>query len=800
MGLAQLIENSATRKELMREAAETQNAVPEEVISATEYINYVSNSSAGNLVFEGEQYSTIYEPIKGAHFENPIHTSSEIFDIVNKYRGTLAYTVAVLSGPAGNFAGGGITVPATKKIVYDIISAPSLFNPYYGVNVMGIGVGTRLLDTENDITVSAISSGKLYEPGDDGKVPDKEKIENVSKTSLLTPIDDCSIQNLVQLSKQPDSILGQARYKFSDFMYCRDVGKISNNHLITLRRFDHPVPDNIFRGTTIDDNASLSVKGDIGRLITWFGTDDNKLEDIIKFKYKATWKELEAKIQEKQSEESDPQRGVVGGLVNLFSPGYNNATAKGIAPNALALILGEDGSRGFLSSAPYANNPAVNGSAYDNNRVYAPKDSIRSTHIYDGKLEFANEFTLKFAYKLRGYDNINARNAFLDLLGNILVVTYKSGTFWPGEQRITGAPQNKAGWKKAESFIDKGLDAGGSFITALMNGESFGDAGENFLQTVGGLVSSSFGIDLGEALKDPIGTLKTLGSKAMGAGFGGALKSMFKNQLGRPAVYAFDSLLTNDVVGTWHVTIGNPLNPIVVMGNLIITDCELKLNGPLGLDDFPTEINLSVTLKHATPRDSTDIQRMFTKGRHAIYSKIGNAKNYSVNALGSTKNFNGADGQEYATSTTDEHEGDNLVIQGSTSPALEAAQDRQKTAENAVKNAANSNNNNSETSSDSGSEINAPLRDNSGSSSGSEENAEEAAAKAKAAADAALADAQEDIAKQTAEANAAAWQNMNNTLQSIATATFDELTAYEAVGHMGDFYFKRISSNRESLR
>lgn len=784
MGLAQLIENSAKRKEEKRAAADVQNTAPEENKSVFDYINYGSNSSDGNLVFEGEQYSTIYEPIKGAHFENPIHTSSEIFDIVNKYRGTLEYTVAVLSGPAGNFASSGLTVPVTKKVVYDIISAPSLFNPYYGVNVMGIGVGTRLLDTENDITVSAVSSGRLYEPGDDGKVPDNEKIENISKTSILTPIDDCSIQNLVQLSKQPDSVLGQARYKFSDFMYCRDVGKISNNHLITLRRFDHPVPDNIFRGTTIDDNASLSVKGDIGRLITWFGTEDNKLEDIIKFKYKATWKELEAKIQEKQSEESDPQRGVVGGLVNLFSPGYNNSSANGVAPNALALILGEDGSNGFLSSAPYANNPAVNGSAYDNNRVYAPKDSIRSTHIYDGKLEFAHDFTLKFAYKLRGYDNINARNAFLDLLGNILVVTYKSGTFWPGEQRITGAPQNKAGWKKAESFIDGGLDAAGTFITSLMKDGNFGDAGENFLQTIGGLVSSSFGIDLGEALKDPIGTLKSLGSKAMGAGFGSALKGMFKNQLGRPAVYAFDSLLTNDVVGTWHVTIGNPLNPIVVMGNLIITDCELKLNGPLGLDDFPTEINLSVTLKHATPRDSTDIQRMFTKGRHGIYSKIGNAKNYSVNALGSTKNFNGADGQQYATSTTDDHEGDSLVIQGSTSPALEAAQEQQKTANNAVKNASN---NNGTSSGNQGSE-----------SSG--ENGEEAAARAQAAANAAVVNAQEEIAKQTATANAIAWQAKTAALQSVATATFDELTAYEAIGHMGDFYFKRISSNRESLR
>jgi hypothetical protein len=220
------------------------------------------------------------------------------------------------------------------------------------------------------------------------------------------------------------------------------------------------------------------------------------------------------------------------------------------------------------------------------------------------------------------------------------------------------------------------------------------------------------------------------------------------------------------------------------MGNLIITDCELKLNGPLGLDDFPTEINLSVSLKHATPRDSTDIQRMFTKGRHGIYSKIGNAKNYSVNALGSTKNFNGADGQQYATSTTDEHEGDSLLTEGSTSPALEAAQKQQKTANNAVKNASN-NNGTSSGNQESGS---------------SGENGEEAAARAQAAANAAVATAQEEVAKQTATANTIAWQEKTAALQSIATATFDELTAYEAVGHMGDFYFKRISSNRESLR
>ena len=83
--------------------------------------------------------------------------------------------------------------------------------------------------------------------------------------------------------------------------------------------------------------------------------------------------------------------------------------------------------------------------------------------------------------------------------------------------------------------------------------------------------------------------------------------------------------------GTWHVTIGNPLNPIASIGNLIIDgDVEITHGGPLGLDDFPTEITVKVPLKHAMPRDSVDIQRMFTKGRRSIYTELpANNKQFS---------------------------------------------------------------------------------------------------------------------------------------------------------------------------
>lgn len=579
-----------------------------------------------------------YNYLPQTQYENPLHISSETFSILNKYKGTLEFTTAILQGPAKdgkvvkkstttkNADGQDVTdvtttVEASKvevnRIIYDTIAAPSLFNPIHAVQAKGITPNVPLLDTsQNGDSISAKTSST--------------KDVTLNSTLSMINTDDCSISRLVELSAIPNGPLGMARYKYSDFMYCADVGKISNNRLITLRRFSLPIKDNIFYPTSIDDDSNLSNLADIGRLITWFGTEDNKLEDILKYTVETTWKQLEAKIQEQHSQESDPARGVVGGLVNLFSKSYNKSTEAGVAPSALSLLMGEGGSSGFTTSAPYADNPAVLGSMdADRNKVYEPQDTLRSMEVPAGELKFSHEFSLTFRYKLRGYDNINAKSAFLDLLANILVVTYKTGQFWAGERRVLGAPPNPAGWKKAQKFLDKSYEAGGTFISNILNGGDFGDSLNQLGQSLAGALNSSFGIDFSQVLSDPKAALTGLLNKAKEAGFGGALKGMIGNQLGRPAVYVFDSLLSGDDSGPWHVTIGNPLNPIASFGNLIMGSAEISHSGPLGLDDFPTELKVVCNLRHARPRDSVDIQRMYTQGKTAIYSQISNSKNYS---------------------------------------------------------------------------------------------------------------------------------------------------------------------------
>lgn len=80
------------------------------------------------------------------------------------------------------------------------------------------------------------------------------------------------------------------------------------------------------------------------------------------------------------------------------------------------------------------------------------------------------------------------------------------------------------------------------------------------------------------------------------------------------------ALLTGDPVGDWHLTIGNPLNPIAMIGNLIVKNIEIKFSDELGPDDFPIGFDAVITLEHGLGRDRDAIESMFNRGFGRIYS------------------------------------------------------------------------------------------------------------------------------------------------------------------------------------
>ena len=74
------------------------------------------------------------------------------------------------------------------------------------------------------------------------------------------------------------------------------------------------------------------------------------------------------------------------------------------------------------------------------------------------------------------------------------------------------------------------------------------------------------------------------------------------------------SFLDCRAVGEWHLTVGNPLNPIAVFGNLCLGKTTIKFSETLGADDFPTEVTFEVNLTHGRPRAKQDIESMFNLG------------------------------------------------------------------------------------------------------------------------------------------------------------------------------------------
>lgn len=555
------------------------------------------NNASGNVFYKARLGGTTNAQNLSAasKAENIYHIDKSIIDTMNWYN--------IDGGTAFNTSGEKYT---ENDKVWNYVSATSvvhsLFNPYYGLHRNGIFPGLKLTPgTKSD------------------------------HTSLSTTLSDCSIKNLVALSKKDDSILGVAKYKYADFMYCKDLG-MSNNHLITLRKFARPVGDNIwgtnatipgkFFGGASKKNSQLSTTPDVGRMLCYFGGEDNKLEDILNFSFHASWKDMTSSIQQEASQE-DSRPSPLGRLINTFggTGEYNRLQGKSMTGDNNIIDYAIEKISGGSPKSWYENNRTLYN--YDEHKIYTPKNTIQSMMYYEGKLEFSHDFTLVFSYKIRGYDNINQKSAFLDLLANIVNTTYTRGTFWGGRREIIGPQPNASGWNKANAFIDKTWNLLGGSISEIANGNfdfsgmlgSLSNAagkGVDMLINVGKKIANLSSEDVKEGVQNIVDYIKE-------HGIDDAVKGKLKDKLGRPQLYALNSLLTGDNTGLWHVTIGNPLNPIVSMGNLYIKDVKMQHLGPLGIDDFPTELKVSVTLAHARGRDAIDIQKMYTKGGDAIH-------------------------------------------------------------------------------------------------------------------------------------------------------------------------------------
>jgi hypothetical protein len=412
-------------------------------------------------------------------------------------------------------------------------------------------------------------------------------------------------------------------YKPADFLYSKYYKKIPVNHLVTLRRFPTPIPDNIYdlqqsQAQKPDSSGAAGKPKEIGETIftsgvtaiTYLGeTAGNTLEDLLTMSFGTNWKEIESEMEAISSGD--------GGYTS--QPFYSKigAIGRATADAAQGISSGDKFRKGLNSTDDRF------GTTYAN-FVLGPVNVVDKTNIRDRGLKFQNDMKLKFEYELKSLSYVNPKIAMIDVMSNMLTMCTNNAQFFGGGHRYYGS----AG-AIANQFGD---------INKLKGGDFSGYMG-SVVQDVETGFSNLFGTgDGGFDANSILDGVKNVGKTMLGNVLGGFLSSNVGAVSGTQATKAF---ISGEPTGNWHLTVGNPLNPIVMMGNMICDNATMTLGQGLGYDDFPMEVSFELDIKHGKPRDKGDIENMFNAGRGRIYASakgikdILNLKGLEVQTYGS---------------------------------------------------------------------------------------------------------------------------------------------------------------------
>lgn len=523
-----------------------------------------SQTAANQKEFKNEEVADRLSGVSGGVISDPRANLYPDGPVLN---GSGGYTVSKYSGkfggteqdPAQGVAG--VTAQGPPSIM-----TPNLINGEgqstgYGYSItslVGIGSTADLLGVKN----------KLLRDTGDRPWYDVDGYAKEPTTS-----------NIIRWSEENDKFRTKP-YKFTDFVFCKYWNKIPNNYMMTLRRFAYPVWDNMqFPG---NHTGEVRFYTPIAQAITYMGeATGNTISNILKFNAKLNWTELTAKVHE----------------VSQQQPGADGGPASGLAKILGVLTGGADFDSirrgGNEPPDPYTNGPYAN-------RVLGPVNRIDKVKHRDTGLGFQQSFNLVFEYVARPINGVNTKAAMLDILANMLLLTYAEAAFWGGSHRFTGGRAQYPFLGGAAGMKAWHAGDGAGFFQAVT--DQFAGAAQEL-----GSIFNSF-------LANPIEGLKSLAAGGAKLGIAKQLANKKVQLQGLPA------LLSGSPVGEWHLTIGNPFNPMLMIGNLVCEGVDIEFGEELGPDDFPLEMKVTIKLEHAMARDKAAIESMFNRGSGKIYT------------------------------------------------------------------------------------------------------------------------------------------------------------------------------------
>lgn len=414
-------------------------------------------------------------------------------------------------------------------------------------------------------------------------------------------------------------------------------------------------------------------------VVTWFGGETgNTLSSMMNFTTGIPWEDLQSKIHEVSGDSgSDPQAVIdsmfaghgagFGGNplaennpISSLITGVNIVTGSILSAGKFALAL--NGKVGMEDDVLQKQLAAQNDpySEIYQNRIQGPLNRIDKVKKRTPGIVFSQTLSVKCAYSAKAIGGINPKAALLDCLGNAMEIVSPSAVFWGGGHRFMVTPHtypyHDGGWR--DSFMKKIYDGkiignDGAMAMAFSGIKKIGcDESGNFsmsklTQTLSGAIGDGLAL-IGAALNSVtsmFGNANNAVSQWLtgkGSEMSGKTPEQQKEEADKRASNLFSNLqhmwhskvmqqtqlpnikgnaalLVGEPVGEWHLTVGNPLNPIMVIGNLICTQMQVEWDDELGPDDFPTGFSVTYTLEHGMARDREAIQSMFNRGFGRFY-------------------------------------------------------------------------------------------------------------------------------------------------------------------------------------
>lgn len=439
---------------------------------------------------------------------------------------------------------------------------------------------------------------------------------------------------------------GRFTYMFQDFVFCKYWNRIENNRMITLRRYPAPVVDAVepadYNGadvlSDVDPNNEEKLPTPTGNVfaplataITYFGEGtSNSLKELLGFAYQYNWEEMETDVWDTTS--SQIEEGDIGnGSAQWLSGGLSViAKATGIIRDLQGKEQIQSKHAVGLPPDPYSHGP------YEN-RILGPVNTINNSYKRKRGLKFTHDsLVLTFEYMSRPIAHVNNKAIMLDLLANILTMTYSSAVFFGGAHKYRTDHPAIYPWRNTNSLnkIYQGKLFGKDSAWYDVLGEVFNRENGNWILDLANGITNAVKAVASDLIAAVTGRAqsseekeqsdndkkkgKAIVNNVMGTA-GRAVAAKFLKGKQAPWLQNARALLTGEPVGDWHLMIGNPLNPIAMIGNLIVTNSKIEFSDELGPDDFPLGFKAEITLQHAMGRDKDGIEAMFNRGAGRIY-------------------------------------------------------------------------------------------------------------------------------------------------------------------------------------